>query len=174
MEAANKSFQGKDRHTGVKELAKEHTEVQQCSGEQWGAEPWVLLAARCPPGLSSVQHSVHVHDFAWDRKLNVSVSPGDCNIDVCCRVKQAENYGVRIFWVLKWFVSICPRFWWHPGCLQRNMKKSSPWSHTVVVMLLQAFENPIFMSFSRSPHLFTIFSFVGNMFAVKYSMETIH
>ena len=59
-----KSFKGKDRHTGVKELAKEHTEVQQCSGEQRGDEPWVCLAARHRPGLSSAQDSVQVHDFA--------------------------------------------------------------------------------------------------------------
>ena len=63
-EAANKSLKSKDRHTGVKELAKEHTEVQQHNREQRGAEPWVRLAARHPPGLSSVQDSVRVHDFA--------------------------------------------------------------------------------------------------------------
>lgn len=97
MEAANKSLRGKDRHTGVKDLAKEHTEVRQHSGEQRGADPPGPSGCEASPGLSSVQDSVHVRDFAQDRKFNFSVSPGDCNIDVCCRVKQAENSRVRIF-----------------------------------------------------------------------------
>lgn len=48
MEAANKSLRGKDRHTGVKDLAKEHTEVRQHSGEQRGADPRVHQAVRHP------------------------------------------------------------------------------------------------------------------------------
>lgn len=49
-EAANRSF--KTEITGVSELPKEHTELQQCSGEQRRTEHWVCLAARhcqvCP------------------------------------------------------------------------------------------------------------------------------
>lgn len=52
MEAADKSFKGKERHAGVKELAKGLMGVQQHSGRTRGAEPFAHLDARHPPGLS--------------------------------------------------------------------------------------------------------------------------
>lgn len=32
--------------------------------------------------------------------MNFPMSPGDCNLVVCCRVKQDENSGVRVFYLL--------------------------------------------------------------------------
>lgn len=155
----------------MSELPKEHTEVQQCSGEQRGTEHWVCLAARycqvCPQCRILYMFMSLNETKNWTSQMSLD----DYNLVMCCRVKQGKNSGVRvkqgrnsgvrIFWVqnMKWFVGICTRFQWHPGCIQRNMQKNpSPWSHSVVLLLLQVFEDLIFLSFSSSLHLFTILS----------------
>lgn len=73
---------------------------------------------------------------------------------------------------MKWFISTISDFSDILGVYREICKNPSPWSHSVVLLLLQVFEGLDILEFLKLTSSFHPFSFVENVFLVKHSIKT--
>lgn len=118
----------------MSELPQEHTQVQQCHGEQRGAQHWVCLAARyrqvCPQCRILYTFLILNETENWSSQCFLVIVTLMC-VAGWSRVKTLE-WECFEWKNMKWFISICTRFQWHPECIQRNMQNKAVLGHTVL------------------------------------------